>query len=303
MGSAGRVFLLLTILVLPTYFSGTEMTVRQNGTQVFSDDFNYSSLSDLQGAGYVIQRHPELVSIAGGLLTLKNTGAVNGYVTYTNLNVVSDWKVEARLTVLSGYFSIQLDVYVDGVVPGYANPGYFYHWGADGYPGRESFSFIKYEPSGVGMNTATVPGYTPQAFGTWVTLAVERVSNQLRFYYNDNLVTTAIETHNVILTGFGLGPWWPTVTEFDNIVVSSNPSPFPTTYTSAAQSSASITATTGAVSSNGFTSVYTQYLTIRENDQLSTYASIATIVGTIAAISLGILSIYLQFFRKKKTTA
>jgi len=223
MGSIFRCLILVVLIVGLIVPAFPLRTVHAQMSQVFFDDFNYSSLSDLQSAGYVIQQHPELVSVGDSCVTLVNTGNVNGYVTYTNLNnIVSDWKIEAKLTVDSGYFSILLDVYIDGLVPGYANPGYFYRWGADGYPGREAYTVTKYTPAGTGAGVAErLPGYSPPAFGTWVTLAVARVGDQLNFYYNDNLITTYTETHPVTLTGFGMAPWWPTTTSYDSVGVDS----------------------------------------------------------------------------------
>jgi hypothetical protein len=143
-----------------------------------------------------------------------------GMVTYTNLNIASDWKIEARLTVDSGYFSMFLDVYIGGVVPGHTFPGYYYHWGMDGYPGLQSFGYIKYTPDGVGMAQESWAGYSPPTFGTWVTLGVERVGNQLNFYYNSQLEKTVTDTQtSLTLTGFGMGPWWPTVTRYDRVQV------------------------------------------------------------------------------------
>jgi hypothetical protein len=187
----GRKFDLLPVLILcltiasilPIFFFGiTKASV--SPAYSFRDDFTYSSISQLQAAGWTLNPNPNIPSSYYGLsnstLTLYSNGADNSAsVSRSDIPAnVSDWSVSVRGEALGDmYHSIQ------DIVP---TVGHTYRWTANGYQ-NGNINTLTLSVDGVGV-VASFSGYYDGQLNVWHVLQLDMVKGILYMYFDGSLV-------------------------------------------------------------------------------------------------------------------
>lgn len=272
----------------------------------FRDGFNYKSIADLQSAGWQVfaQCTPSApnggwpyVSVGSSEVTIVNDGSHGTSLCHDLSGPITDWSTEMSAEWVGGsYGTLALYVYLAGI-------NYGYKFWVDDY-----FGIYEFDRLGVGpVWTQNRPNLQPQ---TWYTLMVQKQGSTISLYFDGVQVYAYQETDpnftSRFLARIGIEPGWLSTVSFDNVevgsptLVSTLTSKAGSSSSSVSQSSMATSFTTGTILTNGLTTVYTIPQSIAESAQLSIYASMTTIVGTITLVLLGVLSIYLDHFRKKR---
>jgi hypothetical protein len=162
--------LLLTLSV-------TALVSAQTGQTYLKEDFNYSSLDQMQATGWTFTR-PAGISVASSAVTLDGTGgdcAINRATGFSN--DIYDWKAEVRSLWLGQGHSV-LSVFL-------GTEKHSYGWAADGYYKEYSF----YRDS---QKILHFGNYAEKA-NEYVLLTMVREGNTFSFYFNGNLINTYTE--------------------------------------------------------------------------------------------------------------
>ncbi len=170
-----RLWLLFASLLFASSFMG--LVSAQTGQIYLKEDFNYSSLDQMQAADWTFTR-PSGISVAAGAVTLDGT---NGDCTISRATSFSsnvyDWKAEVRAMWLGQGHSV-LSVFV-------GTAEHSYGWAADGYYKEYSF----YRDS---QKILHFGNYAEKA-NEYVVLTMVREGNTFSFYFNGNLINTYTE--------------------------------------------------------------------------------------------------------------
>ncbi len=173
----------------------------------FRDDFNYSSLDELSGAGWRVNplAPMSLYSVGDGELTLRNDGSAGAEVEWSKIpSGVGDWTVALRgKWVGNSVGTIQINV---------VTAGHTYFWFGDGL-NRELrlLRDVCCEP------VFRVSGYQPE-LNVWHEFRLDMQSGILSMFFDNNLAGTYEESDPVTdLTTFGTQGSWLTDDSFDFI--------------------------------------------------------------------------------------
>ena len=149
----------------------------QAGQVYFNEEFNYSSLDQMQAAGWTFTR-PAGISVSSSAVTLDGTGgdcAMSRAASFSS--AVYDWKAEVRCMWLGqGHSVLSVFVYTEG---------HSYGWAADGY--YKEFSFYRDSQKVLHF------GNYAEKSGEYVVLTMVREGNTFSFYFNGNLINTYTE--------------------------------------------------------------------------------------------------------------
>ena len=172
----------------------------------FRDDFNYSSIDQLQAAGWTTGggAPPSYFNVSNGILTLLNDGAVGAAVEWNHAPAgVTNWSVSLRGEWVGNWVgSIGLIVYTVGHTYSFLADGYYPRFGV----GRDGFG------------VTTFPGYTPQ-LNVWHVLQMDMYQGTLYLYFDGSIVGSYTEQdatpNNTNLTGIATTGAWNTDNSFD----------------------------------------------------------------------------------------
>ncbi len=199
----------------------------------FRDDFNYSSIDQLQAAGWTTGggAPPSYFNGSNGILTLLDDGYVGAAVEWNHAPAgVTNWSVSLRGRWIGNP--------VGSIALGVRTAGHSYSFLADGYYVPDPLgqcSCVRTNPgfgiSDDGRGVARFPGYSPE-LDTWHVLRVDMVQGTLYTYFDGVLVGdfTEFDTSagNTNLAGIEVGaPWFANV-EVDWMQASGSPSTPPT---------------------------------------------------------------------------
>jgi len=150
----------------------------------FRDDFNYTSIGQLQTAGWNINPNPNIppsyYGFRNSTLTLYSNGADNSAsVSRSDIpSNVSDWSVAVRVEALGGmYHSIQ------DIVP---TVGHTYRWTANGYQNGNP-NTLTLSVDGLGV-VASFLGYYDGQLNVWHVLQLDMVNEILNMYFDGSLI-------------------------------------------------------------------------------------------------------------------
>jgi hypothetical protein len=162
------------------YFDDVEVLSFTDESQfTWRDDFQYSNISQLQGAGWNWEPiKTYLISTDGASAQITNDGSEMGLMWYDNFAPSSpNWRVEARMQWVGGTFgSFALELCTDKHNYGFLLDGQLVE-----------FAFCRDE-----TKVLRFPGYQPSE-GTWVDVAYETAANTIWLYFNGALVNTYSE--------------------------------------------------------------------------------------------------------------
>src|SRR5437667_112905 len=188
----------------------------------FIDDFNYTSISQLQAAGWTTESiaPASYYSVGNSTLTLLNDGTVGAGAGYSNIpNNVSDWSVSTRVEWIGT--SGTVSGYVGSLQVAVGTVGHSYDWMADGYYGR----------FGIGMDghgVAIFASYTPQ-LNVWHILQLDMIHGTLYGYFDGYLVGSYTEPDttpsNTNLLNIQALASWETNNNFDWMQANNSPTP------------------------------------------------------------------------------
>src|SRR2546428_5094266 len=199
----------------------------------FRDDFNYTSISQLQAAGWSInsQAPTSSYTVGSGALTLLYNGSVGADVLWLGASSgITNWSVSLRGRWIGNP--------VGSIALGVRTAGHSYSFLADGYYVPDPLgqcSCVRTNPgfgiSDDGRGVARFPGYSPE-LDTWHILRVDMVQGTLYTYFDGVLVGdfTEFDTSagNTNLAGIEVGaPWFANV-QVDWVQASDSPSTPPT---------------------------------------------------------------------------
>lgn len=163
----------------------------QADTSVWREDFNYSSLSGLEAAGWTTT-HPSGISFTSNGIILDG-GDDDTAIHYTKItNGPTNWAIEVKSRWLGeGHSGSSVCIVTENHVYGFMPDGYY-----------DNFAFY-YDCSKV----KTYDGYQENV-NTWMTLRLEKSGNLLEMYYNDGLIGTYTvdDTSKVIGVDY-VSPW------------------------------------------------------------------------------------------------
>jgi outer membrane protein assembly factor BamB len=188
----GKLFTFLVIMVF--VFSLVGMVKGQTFTSIMREDMNYSSFNQFQAAGWSSE-HPAGVTFSGSGVILDGTIADTA-IHYSNnfSSGINDWKVEDRSKWTLGSHS--------GNNVGAVTDKHSYMFAADGW--YNVFAF--YRDS---QKILTFGSYQEKS-NEWMTLRMEKHSNQIDMYFNDQLENSYTETDTAPSQLVGLdsiSPW------------------------------------------------------------------------------------------------
>src|SRR5437016_3411718 len=194
----------------------------------FIDDFNYTSISQLQAAGWTTESiaPASYYSVGNSTLTLLNDGTVGAGAGYSNIpNNVSDWSVSTRVEwigtsgTVSGYVG-SLQVAVGAV-------RHSYDWMADGYYGKFWIGMD-------GHNVASFASYSQQ-LNVWHILQLDMIHGTLYGYFDGSLVGSYTEPDatpsNTSLINIQALASWETNNNFDWMQANNSPTQPPASPT------------------------------------------------------------------------
>jgi hypothetical protein len=187
----------------------------------FRDDFNYTSISQLQAAGWGIESIAPLsyYRIDNSTLTLLNDGTVGAGAGHSVPGNNSNWSVSARVDWIGS--SGNVSGYVGSLQVAVGTVGHSYDWMADGY----------YNRFGLGMDghdLTVFPGYVKQ-LNIWHVLRLDMIDGTLYGYFDGSLIgsyavpnTTPSSSDLVNIQALAS---WETNNGFDWMEANSLPSP------------------------------------------------------------------------------
>ena len=225
--------LVACIILVPSLLVFTPSTRGSVTPYSFRDDFNYTSISQLQAAGWSInsQAPSSSYTVASGALTLLYNGSVGADVLWRGApSGIPNWSVSLRGRWIGNP--------VGSNALGVRTAGHSYSFLADGYYVPDPLGqcgCVRTNPGfGIiddGRGVARFPGYSPE-LDTWHILRVDMVQGTLYTYFDGVLVGdfTEFDTSagNTNLAGIEVGaPWFANV-QVDWVQASDSPSTPPT---------------------------------------------------------------------------
>lgn len=188
----------------------------------FRDDFNYTSISQLQAAGWTTESiaPASYYSVSNSTLTLLNDGHVGAGAGYSNVPAnVSDWSVSTRAEWIGSSGNVSGYVGSLQVVAGTVK--HQYDWMADGYYGKFWIGMD-------GNNVASFASYAKQ-LSVWHILQLDMIHGTLYGYFDGYLVGSYNEPDttpgNTNLINIQALSSWETNNNFDWIQASNAPTP------------------------------------------------------------------------------
>ena len=148
----------------------------------FRDDFNYTSISQLQAAGWGIESIAPLsyYRIGNSTLTLLNDGTVGAGAGHSVPGNSSNWSVSARVVWIGGSGNVSGSV--GSLQVAVLTRGHSYDWMADGYYGR----------FGIGMDGRGVGVFSnfSKQLNVWHVLRLDMIDGTLFGYFDGSLIGT-----------------------------------------------------------------------------------------------------------------
>ena len=188
----------------------------------FRDDFNYTSISQLQAAGWTTESiaPASYYSIGNSILTLLNDGHVGAGAGYSNVPVgVSDWSVSTRVDWIGS--SGNVSGYVGSLQVAVQTAKHSYDWMADGY-------YAHFDIGMDGINVVTVSNYAKQ-LNVWHVLKLDMIQGTLYGYFDGQLIASYTEPDttpgNTNLVNIQALASWETNNNFDWMQANNSPSP------------------------------------------------------------------------------
>jgi hypothetical protein len=186
----------------------------------FRDDFNYTSISQLQAAGWTTESiaPASYYSVGNSILTLLNDGHVGAGAGYSNVPAnVSDWSVSTRVDWIGSSGNVSGYVGSLQVVAGTVK--HQYDWMADGYYGK---FWIGVD----GHNVASFASYSKQ-LNVWHILQLDMIHGTLYGYFDGYLVGSYTEPDttpgNTNLINIQALASWETNNNFDWMQANNSP--------------------------------------------------------------------------------
>src|SRR2546427_152613 len=188
----------------------------------FRDDFNYTSISQLQAAGWTTESiaPASYYSVGNSTLTLLNDGPGGGGAGYSNIPAnVSDWSVSARVEWIGT--SGPVSGYVGSLQVAVGTVGHFFDWMADGYYGKFWIGMD-------GHNVASFASYAKQ-LNVWHILQLDMIHGTLYGYFDGSLMGSYTEldttSGNTNLLNIQALASWETNNNFDWMQANNSPTP------------------------------------------------------------------------------
>jgi len=206
--------ILLFFAILMISLNLAALVYAQTGTVYFKEDFNYSSLDQMQTAGWTLTR-PAGISVAASTVTLDGTDAdCSMYCATSFSNNVYDWKAEVRAMWLGQGHSV-LSVFL-------GTERHTYGWAADGY--YKEFSIYRDNQKVLHF------GIYEEKASQYVVLSMVREGNTFSFYFNGELKNTYTEqdTQQSAVTGLSLISPWKGDAKYDYYQIGEVNAAFPT---------------------------------------------------------------------------
>lgn len=286
-------------IVLLLLFATVSVPIPHAKAQVyFREDFNYTSIADLQSAGWQVlgqcSNNPtnawSLVSVEPGVVTILDDGSQGTALCHDISLPETDWSVETVAKWVGGNFgTMNLYLFLTGIKYGYK------FW-VDDY-----FGIYEFDRLGVGtVWTQSRPNLQPQV---WYTLMVQKQGSTIGLYFDGIEVYAYQETDpNFIgrsLARVGIEPGWLSTISFDYVEVGSPTMISTITSQRASSVGAETSFTTGTASTNGVSTIYTipqSLVQSLENFQRSTdYGNNVATAGLIVAILALLVPFYLDY--------
>jgi hypothetical protein len=193
---------LLGLLIILLFVSQVSA---QEGKAYWSEDFNYTDVSQMQAAGWTLTR-PTGIKLAASSVILDGMGgdcAIHHAASFSQ--DVLDWKAEVRTMWLGhGHSVLSVFVYTEK---------HWYGWAADGY-------YKEYSLYRDNIRILHFGSYAEKA-NQYVTLTMVREANTFSFYFNGELINTYNEedTSTSRVTSLGLVSPWKGDTQYDYIQI------------------------------------------------------------------------------------
>ena len=188
----------------------------------FRDDFNYTSISQLQAAGWTTESiaPASYYSVGNSTLTLLNDGTVGAGAGYSNIPAnVSDWSVSTRVEWIGT--SGPVSGYVGSLQVAVGTVGHFFDWMADGYYGKFWIGMD-------GHNVASFASYAKQ-LNVWHILQLDMIHGTLYGYFDGSLMGSYTEldttSGNTNLLNIQALASWETNNNFDWMQANNSPTP------------------------------------------------------------------------------
>src|SRR3989449_470204 len=188
----------------------------------FLDDFNYTSISRLQAAGWSTESiaPASYYSVGNSTLTLLNDGTVGAGAGYINIPAnVSNWSVSTRVEWIGT--SGTVSGYVGSLQVAVGTVGHSYDWMADGYYG-------KFWIGTDGHNVASFASYAKQ-LNVWHILRLDMIHGTLYGYFDGSLTGSYTELDttpgNTNLLNVQALASWETNNNFDWMQANNSPTP------------------------------------------------------------------------------
>src|SRR5215471_3804896 len=188
----------------------------------FRDDFNYTSIGQLQAAGWTTESiaPASYYSIGNSILTLLNDGHVGAGAGYGNVPAnVSDWSVSNRVEWIGSVGNVS--GYVGSLQVAVGTAKHSYDWMADGYYGHFDIGMD-------GRNVVTVANCTKQ-LNVWHVLRLDMIQRTLYGYFDNQLVASYTEPDttpgNTDLLNVQALASWETNNNFDWMQANNSPTP------------------------------------------------------------------------------
>ncbi len=194
----------------------------------FREDFNYTSISQVQAAGWTTESiaPASYYSVGNSILTLLNDGTVGAGAGYSNVPAnVSDWSVSTRVEWIGS--SGNVSGYVGSLQVAVGTVAHQYDWMADGYYGKFWIGMD-------GRNVASFASYAKQ-LNVWHVLQLDMIHGTLFGYFDGYLVGSYTEPDttlgNTKLINIQALASWDTNNNFDWMQANNSPSQPPASPT------------------------------------------------------------------------
>jgi len=250
--------IVLSILVAIPSLNISPVSASGSQSWSFRDDFNYTSISQLQTAGWTVNPNPNIplsyYGLSNSTMILKAPNGPDNAASISRSDIpanVSNWsvsiRVESTLNLRGNFGTMELPV---------PTVGHLYEWTAHGY--YSNFQLIVDH-----VIVATFPGYSAQ-LNVWHVLRLDMINGTVNMYFDGTLLGSYSQPDktpgNTNLSGLELVASAWNNNGFDWIQASSSPVP-PTPFFTLTSSTSSISlayhqsvnATITVTSKGGFT--------------------------------------------------
>ena len=222
-----RIILPLLLILLSALVAIPDLKIPQAHASTtspwsFRDDFNYTSISQLQAAGWTTESIAPAAyyGIGNSILTLLNDGTVGAGAGYSKVPAnVSDWSVSTRVEWIGTSGGVSSPVGSLQVAVG--TVGHSYDWMADGYYGHFDIGMD-------GHNVFTISNYARQ-LNVWHILQLDMIHGTLYGYFDGSLIASYAEPDttpgNTNLLNVQALASWETNNNFDWMQANNSPTP------------------------------------------------------------------------------